>query len=78
MKKLIASRVAAELQKEHELRVETGKGGLGELSVSVDGKKVYNSNPFWYPTPAGVIKKVRAALPECHPLNVAEENANEA
>jgi hypothetical protein len=78
VKKLIASRVAAELQKQHELRVETGKGGLGELSVSVDGSKVYNSNPLWYPTPAGVIKKVRAALTEWHLLNVAEEKANEA
>jgi hypothetical protein len=62
VKKLIASRVAAELQKQHELRVETRKGALGELSVSVDGNKVYNSNPLWYPTPTGVIKKVRAAL----------------
>lgn len=78
MKKVIASRVAAELQKQHELRVETRKGGLGELSVSVDGSKVYKSNPLWYPTPAGVIKKVRAALAEGQPLNVGEEKTNEA
>ena len=78
MKKLIASRVAAELQKQHELKVETERGGLGELSVSVDGSKVYNSNPLWYPTPGGVIKKVRAALAEGQPLNVGEEKTNEA
>jgi len=56
--------VAAEFKKQGELRVETVKGHLGELSVSVDGSRVYSSNPLWYPTPAAVIKRVRAVLAE--------------
>jgi len=31
--------VAAQLSKEDDLKVETSKGGLGELSVSIDGQK---------------------------------------
>ncbi len=58
--------MAAELKKQGELSVETVKGRLGELSVSVDRSKVYISNPLWYPTPAAVIKKVRALLAEEH------------
>ncbi len=54
--------MAADLEKEDELNVRLVKGGLGELSVSVDEQKIFNSNPLWYPTPGGVIKKVRAAL----------------
>jgi hypothetical protein len=54
--------VAADLEKEDNLSVRLVKGGLGELSISVGEEKVFNSNPFWYPTPSGVIKKVRAAL----------------
>ena len=59
---MIATRVAAELESENEISVETIKGRLGELSVSLGERKVYNSNPLWYPTPGSVIKKVRAAL----------------
>jgi hypothetical protein len=54
--------VAADLQKENNLSVEMKKGGLGELSVSIDEQKIYASSRLWYPTPGGVIKKVRAAL----------------
>jgi hypothetical protein len=54
--------VAAELEKEPNVNVETIKGGLGELSVDVEGKKVYSGNRLWYPTPSSVIKKVRSAL----------------
>jgi hypothetical protein len=61
---MIGARVAAELEKERNVRVERVKGGLGELSVSVDDRKVYNSNPFWYPTPRAVLNKVRRALRE--------------
>jgi len=54
--------VAADLKKQDGLTVEIEKGGLGELSVTVDDTRVYNSNPLWYPTPAAVLKKVRASL----------------
>lgn len=54
--------MAADLSQEPDLTVETVKGGLGELSVNIDGSKVFESNRLWYPTPSGVIKKVRAAL----------------
>jgi hypothetical protein len=54
--------VAADLSQEPDLKVETVKGGLGELSVAIDGSRVFDGNRLWYPTPGGVIKKVRAAL----------------
>ena len=59
---MIASRVAANLKNEKELSVEVVKGGLGELSVTLDGERIYGANPLWYPMPSGVIRKVRAAL----------------
>lgn len=59
---MIAARVAANLSQESDLTVETVKGGLGELSVAIDGSKVFEGNRLWYPTPGGVIKKVLAAL----------------
>jgi hypothetical protein len=61
---MIGARVAAELEKEQNVRVERVKGGLGELSVSVDGRKVYNSTPLWYPKFRAVLNKVRPALRE--------------
>lgn len=54
--------MAAELEKEPGLQVEQIKGGLGELSVSIDGSKVYQGSRIWYPTPTAVVEKVRAAL----------------
>ncbi|MGI9166295.1 MAG: hypothetical protein ACR2G5_07910 [Pyrinomonadaceae bacterium] len=54
--------MAADLENEHGIRVERVKGGLGELSVSIDETKIFDGNRLWYPTPGGVIKKVRAAL----------------
>lgn len=54
--------MAAELSQEVDLRVKKEKGGLGELSVTVDGATVYDGNRLWYPTPTGVLKKVREAL----------------
>jgi hypothetical protein len=54
--------VAAALSQEPDVRVETVKGGLGELSVAIDGAKAFEGSRLWYPTPGGVIKKVRAAL----------------
>jgi hypothetical protein len=56
--------VEAELKKEGGVEVEMKRGGLGELSVSIDDQKVVNTNRLWYPTPGAVLKKVRAALAE--------------
>jgi hypothetical protein len=56
--------VAAQLKKEEGVEVETVRGGLGELSVSIDDRTVFDTNRFWYPTPGRVLKKVRAALAE--------------
>ena len=64
MKKLIASRVAAELTNEDELTVDVVKGGLGELSVIVEERKIFKASPLWYPTPSTVIRKVREAILE--------------
>jgi hypothetical protein len=60
----MASRVAAQLQKENSVAVETVKGGLGEFSVYLDEKKVIDTNRFWYPTTNKVVKKVQALLAE--------------
>jgi len=54
--------VAAELKKEDGVEVETVRGGLGELSVSIDDREVFKTSRFWYPTSGTVLKKVRAAL----------------
>ena len=59
---MIAARVADDLKQESDLTVKTIKGGLGELSVTVDGSKVVDGNRLWYSTPGAVIKKVRKAL----------------
>ena len=56
--------MAARLSKEDNLEVETVKGGLGELSVSIDGQKVVDTNRLWYPSPATVVSKVRALAAE--------------
>ena len=56
--------MAAELNKEGGVEVEIVRGGLGELSVSIDDNKVVKTNRFWYPTSGSVLKKVRAALAE--------------
>ncbi|MFZ0060460.1 MAG: hypothetical protein WAL47_00320 [Pyrinomonadaceae bacterium] len=44
--------------------MQTKKGGLGELSVDVNGKRVFTSSRLWYPTPTSILKKVRAVLPQ--------------
>ena len=56
--------MAAKLKEEDGVEVETVRGGLGELSVSINDRKVVDTNRFWYPTPGRVLKKVRAALAE--------------
>jgi len=59
---MMASRVAAQLNKENNVDVETVKGGLGEFSVYIDDRKVIDTNRFWYPTTDKIIKKVRVLL----------------
>jgi hypothetical protein len=54
--------VEAELKKEDGVEVETVRGGMGELSVSIDDRKVVKANRFFAPSPEGFLKKVRAAL----------------
>jgi len=61
---MMASRVAAALNKENNVEVETIKGGLGEFSVYIDEQKVIDTNRFWYPTTNKIVKKIRALLAE--------------
>jgi len=56
--------VAAQLEKELGVPVRRQMGGLGEISVLRDGERVYDGPRLWYPTPGGVVRAVREALPE--------------
>jgi len=58
----MAARVAAQLRKESEAQVETVRGGLGEFSVHIGGRKVIDTNRLWYPTPSKIVKKTEALL----------------
>lgn len=58
----MASRVAAQLNKEKNVEVGTIKGGLGEFSVFLDGQKVIDTNRFWYPSTNKIVQKIRALL----------------
>ena len=60
----MASRVAALLKKETNEQVELVRGGLGEFSVYVDGRKIINTNRLWYPRPSEVVRKMKALLAE--------------
>ncbi len=59
---MMASRVAARLQKENGVAAETVRGGLGEFSVYLDEEKVIDTNRFWYPTTNKVVKKIQTLL----------------
>jgi len=59
---MMASRVAAQLNKDDNLEVETIKGGLGEFSVVIDEKKVIDTNRFWYPSTSKIVQKIRTLL----------------
>jgi hypothetical protein len=61
---MIASRVAAQLRKETDAQVEVVRGGLGELSVYIDDRKVIDTNRFWYPTPGNIVRRMKALLAE--------------
>lgn len=51
--------MAAKLSEDSRLAVERVRGGLGELSVLVDGVQAYRSNPFWYPRSETVLGAVK-------------------
>jgi hypothetical protein len=54
--------VAARLKGEPNAEVEMRRGGLGELSVHIDGQKVVETRRFWFTTSGSVVSRVRAAL----------------
>ena len=60
----MAARVAAQLSGEKDVEVETVKGGLGEFSVSIAGRKVIDTSRLWYPTPRKVVARTRSLLAE--------------
>lgn len=60
----MAARVAARLSEEKDVEVETVKGGLGEFSVSIGGRKVVDTSRLWYPTPSKIVKRVTELLAE--------------
>jgi hypothetical protein len=62
VKRVIAARVAAELNRERGIEARVAKGGLGELSVRLDGEEIVRTNPLWYPMPSTVVKKSKAKL----------------
>jgi len=57
-----AARVAERLRTETLSEVELRKGGLGELSVEIDGRKVINTNRFWYPSPNSLFQQVKQII----------------
>jgi hypothetical protein len=61
-KRVVATRVAAALRAEDGLEVEMRWGGLGELSVWLDGRRVVAANRFWFTSSRDVLGRVRAAL----------------
>ena len=54
--------MAAQLKEEDGVDVEIVSGGFGELSVSIDGRKVVTTNRFFKPLPGKFLNDVRAAL----------------
>ena len=58
----MAARVAAQLSEESDAEVELVRGGLGEFSVSVDGRKSIDTSRLWYPSPSKVVAETRALL----------------
>ena len=57
------------------LNVVRVKGGLGELSVSIDNKRLFEGSRLWYPTPASVITEVRGALATINPTPGVDDEA---
>ena len=63
----MAARVASRLREESGVEVETVKGGLGEFSVSIDGRKVIDTNRLWYPSPSKIVNQTKELLAEPPP-----------
>ena len=59
---MIAARVAAEFKNDRDVQVTIVKGGLGELSVSIDGRKVIDTNRLLYPRPSKIVNDIRGLL----------------
>ena len=59
---MLATRVAAALKADPGVDVQLRRGGIGELSVSVDGVKAVDTNIFLYPRPQRIARKVREVL----------------
>lgn len=66
-KRIVATRVAALLKEEDGIEVEMRWGGLGELSVEIDGRRVVETNRFWFTYTRDVVERVRAALAQRMP-----------
>jgi len=64
----MAARVAARLKEESDVQVETVRGGLGEFSVSIDGRKVIETSRLWYPSPSKIVNQTKELLAEPPPL----------
>ena len=60
----MAASLAAKLETQPEVHVEKIPGGFGEFSVLVDQQKVVDTNRFWYPSPAKVLRLVQARIAE--------------
>lgn len=63
----MAARVASRLREESGVEVETVKGGLGEFSVSIDGRKVIDTSRLWYPSPSKIVNQTKELLAEPPP-----------
>jgi len=61
---MIAARVAAAFENDSDVQAAIVKGGLGELSVSLDGKKVIDTNRLLYPRPSKIVNDIRTLLTE--------------
>ena len=54
--------MAAELEKVSDVEITKTSGGLGELSVVIDGEKVFDSNRLWYPRTKNIVNSVKDHL----------------
>jgi len=61
VKTAIAARAAAEMKKEGA-EVTLERGGVGELTITVDGREIVRAKRFWYPNPWSVMRRVRSAV----------------
>ena len=50
------------MEEEMGVTVRIESGGLGEISVHLAGRRLYDGPRLWYPTPGQVLNKVRGPL----------------